>query len=77
MRSKAARIFWILPKQPVHGRRTDGRGVIVELMEKGRKLVEPANARPRRNRTASYRDAEPEERRSIAAGLRRMMLGNR
>ena len=55
----------------------DGRGVIVELTEKGRKLVEPAMSDHAETERRLIEMLSPEERHSIAAGLGRMMLGNR
>jgi DNA-binding MarR family transcriptional regulator len=56
---------------------TDGRGVIVELTDKGRKLVEPAMRDHAETERRLIAMLSPEERHSIAAGLGRMMLGNR
>jgi DNA-binding MarR family transcriptional regulator len=56
---------------------TDGRGVIVELTEKGRKVVEPAMRDHAETERSLIRMLSHEERYSIAAGLGRMMLGNR
>lgn len=56
---------------------SDGRGVIVELTEKGRKLVEPAmrdHADTERRLVAMLGE---HERQTLAAGLGRMMMGNR
>jgi DNA-binding MarR family transcriptional regulator len=56
---------------------TDGRGVIVELTERGRKLVEPAMRDHAETERRLIAMLSPEERHSIAAGLGRMKLGNR
>jgi DNA-binding MarR family transcriptional regulator len=53
----------------------DGRGVIVELTEQGRRLVEPAmrnHAETERRLVASL---SREEQRAVAQVLGRMMLG--
>jgi DNA-binding MarR family transcriptional regulator len=52
----------------------DGRGVIVELTEQGRRLVEPAmrdHAETERRLVAAL---SKEEQRVVASALRRMML---
>jgi DNA-binding MarR family transcriptional regulator len=56
---------------------TDGRGVIVELTEKGWKLVELAMRDHAETERRLIAMLSPEERHSIATGLGRMMLGNR
>jgi DNA-binding MarR family transcriptional regulator len=56
---------------------TDGRGVIVELTEKGRKLVEPAMRDHAETEGRLVAMLNAEEQQMIAAGLGRMMMGNR
>jgi DNA-binding MarR family transcriptional regulator len=55
----------------------DGRGVIVELTERGRKIVEPAMRDHAETERRLIAMLSPEERQTIAAALGRMMLGNR
>jgi len=56
---------------------TDGRGVIVELTEQGRRVVEPAMREHAETERRLIGTLSREEREVVAKALGRLMLGNR